>query len=84
MKARLVLIVKFVLLGSFFSVIVQAQTKKRNKQTIKITFNNKVNQQHVILDSAQYINYLNETFTSVILVCKNRVQEISSKKIVPI
>ena len=63
MKARLVLIVKFVLLGSFFSVIVQAQTKKVNKQTIKITFINKVNQQHVILDSAQYINYLNETFT---------------------
>lgn len=44
-------------------LILKAQTKNERKQTVKITFINKVNQHHVAFDSTKYTNFNNETFT---------------------
>ena len=63
MKGRLVLLVVYVMLGTFSMLILKAQTSGECKQTIKITFINKVNQQHLTLNSTKYINCRNEIFS---------------------
>ena len=63
MKKLPLFFVLFLIICSFFTVILKAQTQNKNKPTIKITFINKLNNQPVTLDSILYTNCWKENFT---------------------